>query len=76
MEITFSASYCSHGGYNPAKSESEINWVESTEWQNQHGKGRDFILNLIWFQISLEIYRQFLLKKALDEVGKELNNGD
>ena len=73
MEITFAAAFCSHGGF-VRSTEDEVEWFERVKWENQHGKGTSYELNLIWFRLNLEFYRQYHLRKVLEEIGEELNN--
>lgn len=75
MEITFTAAFCSHGGYSPAKSDEDIRWFDKIIWKNQFGRGKEYALNLIWFNISLVLYTQHDPAHAvLTEIKEALSN--
>ena len=57
MEVTLIFSFCSHGQFVRSEDE-QVQWFERTDWENQFGSGKDYCLNLIWFRVSLEIYRK------------------
>ena len=66
MEITFVTQYCSHGAFVRSEDEN-VQWFELTTWENQYGSGREYCLNLIWFRISLEVYRKRKVEEDSDE---------
>lgn len=74
MNIEFNAQFESSHPFTPFIGVCGL--LDYTHWENQHGKGHTLILNLIWFQVSLQFSVDYEYIEPIDPEDEFLDLGE